>query len=726
MPDHHGYNAGNTQPGLDLSALAKLPRWVAWQTIPRGPRNRPTKVPFTANCKPAKSDDPGTWGTRAEAEAWAKRLPMPMGAGGVGIVFGDHDGLAIGGIDLDTCRTGEAIEPWAEEVVARFGSYAEVSPSGTGAKVLFTVDAAVLAEVRERLDGKSGKVWKQATGTDHPPAIELYLGGRFFAVTDQGLATAPAEVRQVEADDLAWLIDTAGPAFGGAAKAKAKGAKAATGDGSRSARAFKVAAEVKRAGGGYDDFKAKLEAEPDTAEWLREKGLPNGERECRRTWVNAGDAVDDEVLLTEHGVALAFMRRQRNDLRFCHDTGAWFLWTGTHWRQDRKHTAFSFARDLIAEHNREAEFKTQAITGKAAFAAGVERFARSDQALAVTAEDWDTDPWLLATPGGTVDLRTGTLQRARPSDMMTRVTATAPAATADCPRWLRFMDEVTAKDAKLIRFIQQWCGYSLTGDTREQALLFGYGQGGNGKGVLLNTVSRIMGDYAMTATMEAFTASSGDKHSTDLAMLRGARMVTASETEEGRAWAEARIKQVTGGDPITARFMRRDNFTYLPQFKLTIIGNHKPVLRNVDDATRRRFNIVPFLHKPEVIDLQLEATLRREWPGILRWMIEGCLDWQRHKLTRPPVVVEATAEYFEAQDTMAHWLAERCEEKLRAEAPSSALYRDWATWAKARGEEPGTNKAFSAAMERRYPKKKTKTGAVFEGLHLRPSDTGVW
>ena len=162
---------------------------------------------------------------------------------------------------------------------------------------------------------------------------------------------------------------------------------------------------------------------------------------------------------------------------------------------------------------------------------------------------------------------------------------------------------------------------------------FVYGPGGNGKSVMLMTVAGILGAYAATAAMDTFTASHSDRHPTDLAMLDGARMVIATETDEGRAWAEARIKALTGGDAITARFMREDFFTFTPAFKLTISGNHKPTLSNVDDAARRRFNIAPFLNKPARPDSHLVETLKREWPGILRWMIEGCLAWQRETIT---------------------------------------------------------------------------------------------
>ena len=203
--------------------------------------------------------------------------------------------------------------------------------------------------------------------------------------------------------------------------------------------------------------------------------------------------------------------------------------------------------------------KTEITARKAAFAGAVERFARADPAFAVTAEIWDRDPWLLGTPGGTVDLRTGELRPAKQEDGITRSTAVVPAPAADCPLWLKFLDETFGNDAALIAFAQRWAGYSLTGLTREHALVFGYGSGGNGKSVYVNVHVGIAGDYATTASMDVFIASHGDRHPTDLAMLRGARVVTASETEEGRQWAESRIKQLTGGDLISARFAARQS-----------------------------------------------------------------------------------------------------------------------------------------------------------------------
>jgi putative DNA primase/helicase len=205
-------------------------------------------------------------------------------------------------------------------------------------------------------------------------------------------------------------------------------------------------------------------------------------------------------------------------------------------------------------------------------------------------------------------------------------------------------------------------------------------------------------------------------------MLRGARLVTASETEEGRPWAEARIKQLTGGDAVTARFMRQDNFTFKPSFKLTIIGNHKPTLHSVDDAQRRRFNLVPFTRKPDRPDHRLEEKLKAEWPAILRWMIVGCLDWQANGLVRPTSVLDATSQYFADQDLMAHWLEESCDAEPGnpyKSATSAELFKSWIDFAVRSGEKPGNKRMFAESMGRRGFEKRKGTGGIREYRGVR-------
>ena len=430
-------------------------------------------------------------------------------------------------------------------------------------------------------------------------------------------------------------------------------------------------------------------------------GLP---REPKLAASKSAAAVLSGFELTEDGLALAFTAAHRDELRFDHTRDRWFRWSGSAWRQDETKLAFSWCRSIcrkLADEGCATGGEARTL-GKAGTARGVETFAQCDQETAVISEIWDRDPWLLGTPRGTVNLRTGELRAARKDDYISRQTAVAPALESECPRWMQFLHEAADGDAGLIRFLQQWAGYSLTGVTNEHALLFVYGPGGNGKSVWLNTLSNLLGEYARNAAMDTFTKGQSDKHPTDLAMLAGSRIVTASETEEGHVWAEVRIKQLTGGDTIAARFMRQDFFEFIPQFKLTIIGNHRPVLRNVDDAARRRFNIVPFVHRPARPDKDLEDSLKAEWPGILRWMIEGCLDWRRNGLVRPQAVLDATAEYFTEQDTMKQWIEEQCETGTRPppQDTTASLFASWRNYAAACGEEPGTARRFVTALQR--------------------------
>lgn len=297
---------------------------------------------------------------------------------------------------------------------------------------------------------------------------------------------------------------------------------------------------------------------------------------------------------SDDALAVAFTARHGAGFRYVAKWGKWFKWTGTHWSEEPTLEVFDLARAVCRDATLGENMPgTRNRIASAATVAAVERLARADRQHAATVDQWDADPWALNTPAGVVDLTTGRMSAHRPDAYMTKITGTAPKRGAR-PTWTAFLDRATGGDPDLAAFLQRVAGYCLTGSTRDHALFFFYGTGGNGKGVFLNTLIGIFGDYATTSPMETFTASVGDRHPTDLAMLRGARLVTAQETEEGRQWAESKIKSLTGGDPITARFMRQDFFTFTPAFKLLIAGNHKPGLRNVDEAMRRRFHLVPF------------------------------------------------------------------------------------------------------------------------------------
>ena len=434
----------------------------------------------------------------------------------------------------------------------------------------------------------------------------------------------------------------------------------------------------------------------------------------------------DILAATEDGIALAFAAQFENRLLFDHSRGRWYVWKWDHWQIEETDLAFDYARTLAREFRKQSQDKS---LSKVRFASEVERAARSDRRLVARHEDWDCDPLIFGVPGGAVDLKTGDLLPPDPRMMISRQAAVTPAPQGTpAPIWGAFLQEATGRDEELIRFLQIWCGYSLTGSTFEHALCFVYGPGGNGKSVFINTLIGILGDYAATAAMDSFTAKRFESHSTDIAALAGARLVVASETEEGKAWAEARLKQLTGGDTITARFMRQDNFTFRPKFKLTITGNYQPTLQGADPAMQRRLNIVPFTRTPTNPDKNLEEKLQAEWPAILRWMIDGCLAWQEDGLFQPEAVRVATAEYFSDQDLFGQWLEECCDVDQGNDykhETSAALYKSYSAFVRDHGELPLTSKAWGGHMRKHHfiaGNSRAKGGRFYVGILLLRSE----
>jgi putative DNA primase/helicase len=326
----------------------------------------------------------------------------------------------------------------------------------------------------------------------------------------------------------------------------------------------------------------------------------------------------------------------------------------------------------------------------------------------------------------TYDLRTGVGYRPDPLDYITKKAACrcAPPGTPH-PLWSAFLDCVTNHDAELQGFLKRYCGYCCTGFTWEHVFVFAYGAGANGKSTFVNTIANIFGTYATVADMGTFLVSNTERHPTDLAKLMGVRLVVAQEVQKGRRWDETKIKALTGGDPISARFMRQDFFTYVPQFKLFIAGNYMPGLRGVNEAIRRRFNLIPFtVTIPEnERDEELPEKLKSEWPGILQWMINGCSSWIGLGLNAPDAVRQATDDYLAAEDTFEQWIEEKCALDPSYFATTAELFTSWKAWTEAAGEFTGSQKRLSQKLEARGFRRDRRGGARdrgFYGIALRP------
>lgn len=430
---------------------------------------------------------------------------------------------------------------------------------------------------------------------------------------------------------------------------------------------------------------------------------------------------------TEDSLALNFTRRYQLDWRYVAAWGKWLMWDGQRWRTEETLAASNLIRHVCRHAAVQANsIKVAAKLAASSTVGGVERLARSDRKHAATTDEWDADIWLLNTPGGIVDLHTGRMRAHDRRDRMTKIAAATPRGT--CPIWLNFIAQVTQGDQQYADYLQRFAGYCLTGSTQEHALFFLYGTGANGKSVFVNTLFTLLGDYAANAPMDTFMEARGDRHPTDLAGLRGARFVGATETEQGRRWNESKIKEITGGDRVSARFMRQDFFTYVPQFKLVIAGNHKPAIRNIDEAMRRRLHLIPFTITvpPEKRDKQLQEKLLVERDGILAWALEGCLAWQQIGLTPPQCVVDATEEYFDEEDTIGEFLEEECQQHPQAREAVADVFERWRQRAEKRSEYIGTSRwLVQQLLKRGFQRARTATGAkALMGLSLKPRDYG--
>lgn len=428
--------------------------------------------------------------------------------------------------------------------------------------------------------------------------------------------------------------------------------------------------------------------------------------------------------MSEDMISSHFADQHAGTWRYVKPWSTWFEWRGDGWYKDDTakidRLAVEITRQALywPEASRLTDDGRRKVNSKRT-AGAVRDIALSDRRIAATIDQWDTDHWLLGVPGGVVDLKTGKLGPASPEHYITKRTAVAP-VSGDAPIWRQFLETVTAENGDLIAFLQRFAGYSLTGETREQCLAFLYGTGQNGKGVFITTLARILGDYASTADADVFMEQDQARHPTEMARLRGARLVTVDETDGSKRWNEKRIKRITGGGRIEARFMRQDDFEFTPQFKLLIAGNHKPQLRGVGKAIQRRIHLIPFTVTipDDQRDDALADKLELEYPAILQWMIEGCLAWQREGLKAPELVREATSRYIDAEDVINDWIEERCQQTGEVARPIA--YKNYRAWMEGRGERAWSSKAFKAALEEKGLSERKSNGTWFiTGLSLR-------
>ena len=437
-------------------------------------------------------------------------------------------------------------------------------------------------------------------------------------------------------------------------------------------------------------------------------------------------------LLTDIGNGERLVESHGDDMRWIPAFKNWAVWDGRRWNTKNGDTrAESWAKDTARAIWREVQTETDEQQKKAlaAHAARSEsankvdamlRMARSEKGMTLSPSAFDSDPMLFNCANGTLDFRTGQLREHNRADMCARMSPVVFDPAAQAPRWERFLERVVP-DAETRAFLQRAIGYSLTGCTTEQKLMLMYGFGANGKTTFCELVKDITGDYGQQMPFETLLdrkRSPGGANS-DIARLDGARFVLASESREGDRFDEQLVKQLTGDDTLTARFLHQEFFDFRPQCTVWLRTNHRPVVRGTDDAIWRRFLMVPFeVQIPEAErDSNLLVALREELPGILRWAVEGALAWQEEGLNPPAAVLDATKHYRTESDLLGMFLEDCCD--VGAEhgpATKADTFAQWKVWCRGNEYVPGSANSFSRQMKQRG----------FEDVRVGANSTRAW
>jgi putative DNA primase/helicase len=436
---------------------------------------------------------------------------------------------------------------------------------------------------------------------------------------------------------------------------------------------------------------------------------------------------------TDNGNAERVHAYAGSNFHYVTESGQWLLWDGNRWVPDKNGgmtRLYVSVMKLIGTQAFEMTDRSRSETivkhsfrsmDAAKVQAGLQML-KSILGVSISVNDLDADPWMIGTADGMIDLRAGIPITPDRSKLITKKIGARYDPTATCPTWEKFLHTVTNGDAELIQFLQNSVGYSLTGSTRDQCLFFLHGSGQNGKGVFSETVKRLLGDYGQVAPESMFVMDRNQSATNDIARLAGCRMAIAAELEEGASFAESRIKKLTGGDMITARFLHQEFFDFPPTHHFWISGNHKPTIKGSDLGIWRRIRLIPFTVRiaESEKDPDLAEKLAAEMSGILNWALEGCIGWQRDGLRTPRCVTQATDQYRAEEDVIGQFLTECITEDNDVRVLMSSLYECYQAWAEGEGiKRPMQAKAFNRQLdERGHHRIKSNKGRYWEGITI--------
>ncbi|PEO59823.1 phage/plasmid primase, P4 family [Bacillus toyonensis] len=746
--------------------LKALPQWILWKFETRN--GKQTKVPCQVTGEMAQANNRRTWSTFATAV----KFYLEGDYDGIGFVFSRQDNYI--GIDLDKCVVDGKTNAFATEIIDTLDSYTEFSPSekgihiiikgslpqsvlGTGRKntkhgleiysygrfFTFTGNRENSNDVYDRTDELAevfeqyfddsdiqGRVnlaefekdeikisneslWEKMFRSKNGDKIRSLFNGDLIngdhSGSDQSLC-----------NHLAFWTGNSAPRmdsmFRESSLIRDKWDVIHFSDTNETYGERTIAEAISSTPTTILDNKQQFEE--FSFDFHNEEGSEDGARPTNR-----------KFMLTEMGNAERIATEYGHVIRFVNGSG-WYTWDGKRWKEDRSRkveriTSKTLRKLLKSEDEREVKW------GRQCEKRAIRMNSIKDMIPLVPAqrEDFDKHAYLLNVENGVMDLKTGELSLHDRDFMLTKMTNIECKKDEDCPHWKAFLESIFKNpegdtDYELIDFIQKAIGYSLTSDISEQVMFFLYGGGRNGKSTFINTIKNLLGDYAKQTNSDTFIKKKHDSGANnDIARLAGARFVSAVESEDGQQLSEALVKQITGGEPISARFLRQEFFEFTPEFKVYFTTNHKPIIKGMDEGIWRRVRMIPFTVTipKEKVDRKLPEKLSMEMSGILNWAIEGCLKWQSEGLGMPKAIQDATSHYKEEMDILEPFLIDKCFLHPQARIEAKELYNKYSRWCNDEGEISLKNRTFYRLLENKniYKKRGTKNKLFLYGVGLQ-------
>ena len=751
--------------------LKHLPNWVCWKAVPdKNSHSGIRKVPINAITEEeAKSNNPDTWTDFQTAVSTSVHFS------GIGFMFGNspYFGVDLDDMpeDLEDYRNGGADNRIAE-FVHELQSYAEYSQSGNGIHIICR---GKLPPGRRHkppyemyetgrffvMSGNSCSQYTEITDCTESvkPLHAKYLGG--------GCEPAPRVIHQMNPASVSDIINAAMNAKNGDKFKRLYGgdwsdyASASEGDMAlcnmlafwTGCDADKMDAVFRQSGLMRDKWDEKHGAatygvitiqkaiagctqsyDPSNSAGSYSLTIGNGNSEGIAVGDTSGEIFKPNYSMDDMGNAQRFVDLFGENIRYCYTDRKWLYYNSQKWCIDFDGTVERLADRAVEAMKAETNYYIETEGEDGVMTKAFQKHMKSSRSnknrksmlevahhhVPVLPVQLDRYKMVLNTPSGVLNLKNGELKEHKPEYYLTKITSVEFSENADCPRWLEFLDEIFGGDKDLIRYIQKAVGYTLTGSTAEQCAFFLYGTGKNGKSTFLDVIRDVFGDYAANIQPETIMvkSNSGSAINSDIARLKGARLVTSVEPNEGVRINEGLLKQLTGDDPVTARKLYSEEFEFKPEFKLWMATNHKPIIRGTDTGIWRRIHMIPFtVQIPEdKVDKNLKHKLKAEMTGIFKWCVDGCLMWQREGLKMPKAVLDSVREYRREMDVISAFIEDRCQ--LTGSVQSSVLYAAYSTWAEENNEYRMSATKFSVELSKRFEKVRTKNFKCYNGISL--------